>query len=404
MTLETTYPKIPGLPYQITADSGLAQYIGYFFGLAIVAAGILAVVVLAIGGIRMIMSGGNPTGRKEAIDIIKGSVLGLALVMASFMILRTINPVFITPTQTPLPSVEGIYYTNGSDRQAAPMAEADTRNAPEGYDQILYDCSSGPSLFVWKFPETNFEGIESAFVETVDCGKTTSISGLGSFKIAFKTFGIYYFLGEGCSGYMSGANTAGGQISEPFKNNIKSIKIINNTSGDIRYGAIFHASDDPASSGVCSDPYFTLDPALEERCFEIKTATASSTFFVWNAASPETSGTGVDFYSEPWGDRLGARAGKYSLTKNIIKTFWFGSAQNLNFTSYSGTRPPEYKPMYPNFYQKPGSIAINGNYLVAFYSNSQNCKIFFSDTPNLKEIDFFATGNWVDNIDVIPIK
>ena len=80
MALETIYPNIPGLPYSITEHSGLSEYVGYFFALAIISAGALAVVVLVIGAIKIITSGGNPTSRKEATDIIKGSVLGMVLI------------------------------------------------------------------------------------------------------------------------------------------------------------------------------------------------------------------------------------------------------------------------------------------------------------------------------------
>ncbi|MFH1968347.1 MAG: hypothetical protein ABIJ84_03100, partial [bacterium] len=170
--LETIYPPIPGLP-PITDDSGLGAYVGYFFGLAMMAAGILAVIVLTLGAIRLIMSAGNPGARNEAIDMIKGSVLGMVLLVSSFLILRTINISLVTPSLTPLPATEGIYYFNGSDKKPAPMAESNTSNKPEGYDKILYDCSSGPALFVWKFPNHNFEGIDSAFVETLGCGDST---------------------------------------------------------------------------------------------------------------------------------------------------------------------------------------------------------------------------------------
>jgi len=413
--LETKYPPVPGLPYVITDDSGLAQYVGYFFSLAIIASGILAVIVLTIGGIRLIMSGGNPAGRKEAVDMIKGSVLGMVLVVSSFMLLRTINPALIEPSLTPLPSVEGIYYTNGADKKPAPMAEANASNRPDGYNQILYDCSSGADLFIWKFPERNFEGIDSAFVEAITCGNSTDISGAGSFKMAFKAPGIYYFLESGCTGYMSGANTAGGQLSEPFKDKVKSIKIINNLQSDIRYGIIFHNTNDPSEVGACTLPYFITDLNQEEACSTAavpeeppydgtKTLSSSATFFMWNGKNPETSGAGVDFYSEPWGKFLGARAGKHALSQNTINGYWSAFAQNIKFKSYSGNRPPAYKTMYANFSQRSGSMFLNDNYLAAIYSKTQFCQIFFNDVFNFKTTEFSATGNNVNAVYIIPVK
>jgi len=406
MNLETIYPEIPGLPYVITEHSGLAEYIGYFFALAIIASGVLAVIVLTIGGIRLIMSGGNPTGRKEATDMIKGSVLGMVLVVSSFMILRTINPVFVEELKlTELPPTQGIYYFNGADRRPSPMAETNYRNIPEGYSQILYDCTEGPDLFIWKFSELNFGNPETASIQTVECGGTGDIGGVGSFKMAFKTPGIYYFLGEGCTGYMSQANTAGGQLPEPFKNKVKSIKIVNNISSNILYGLIFHATNSSSSSGPCSVPFLILNPAQEEACSTAEIpVSASATFFVWNGATPETSGTGVNFYSEPWGEFLGARAGKLALSQSVINNYWAGTAESLKFTSYKTGRPPEYRALYKNFFQKPGSISLKGNYLIALYSESQNCQVFFTDIFNIKQTEFLATGNWPTFISVIPIK
>lgn len=404
--LETQYPPIPSLPYQITEHSSLAQYIGYFFALAIIAAGILAVIVLSIGAIRLIISTGNPTSRKEATDMIKGSILGMVLVMASFMILRTINPSFIEPTQTSLPPVEGIYYFNGSEKQPAPMAEANTKNRPQGYDQILYDCSSGSDLFIWKFPNKNFEGVDSAFVETLACGSSTDIAGAGSFKMAFKSPGIYYFLGVGCSGYMSEANTSGGQLPELFKNKIKSIKIINNIENNIRYGVVFHSTNNHSDVGACSVPYFITDPKQEESCSnEIPGELySSSAFFIWNGAAPETSGAGLDFYSEPWGKFLGARAGKYSLSQNAISAFWHGNAQNIKFSNYSASRPGAYKNIYQNFSQRPGSIFFNGSYIAILYNKDMYCQMFSKDVFNFKTTEFYATRNIPDYMYVIPTK
>jgi len=435
--METVYPSIPGLPYQITEHSGLAQYIGYFFALAIIAAGILAVIVLTIGGIRLIMSEGSPEKRKEAADMIKGSVLGMILVVSSFMLLRTINPAFIEPSLTPLPPVGGIYYFNGSDKKPAPMSEPNTSNVPEGYNQILYDCDSGPDLFIWKYPKINFEGIENTFVETISCQSATGISGVRSFKLAFKTPGVYYFLKDGCSGYMSGANVSGGQLQEPFKNKVKSIKILNDPANSRYYGVIFHSSDNPLAVGKCTFPRVIEQcqgiPELPKKDpddpnEETFTISNSATVFLWNNDKPEISGTGVDFYSEPWGKSLGARAGVYSLKNQEQGTYWkrwAGSHNDQNPSlvfNYSGVnRPQSYKQLYKSFYQRPGSIYLNGNYLAALYSVRESpsysagespsdesavtaCQVFFKNVFNIKTTEFYAIGNYVNSVHIFPIK
>lgn len=85
---------IPGLfEGNITVDEGtfgsyvVAFYV-YFAGIA----GILAVVVMMWGGFHYITSAGNPQRMSEGKEIISNAVIGLILVMTSYLLLRTINP------------------------------------------------------------------------------------------------------------------------------------------------------------------------------------------------------------------------------------------------------------------------------------------------------------------------
>jgi hypothetical protein len=231
--LEVKYPSVLGLP-AITDNSGLPDYVKYFFGLGMALAGLIAIISFTIGAIQLIMSASSPEVETNAKDRIKGSVLGLVLTVSAFIILRTINLSLVTPTLTSLPGSAGIFYQSGQNLSPAPIEEANASNIPAGYGSLIYKCSesgggTGPSLFIWKFPKANFQGNDANYsgVSVVEktCGQTESLSGIGSFKTAFKDYGVYYFLESGCSGYMSGANIGSGMLFEPFKNNVKSIKI-----------------------------------------------------------------------------------------------------------------------------------------------------------------------------------
>jgi len=165
--LEAKYPVIPMLP-PVTDDSDLSDYVGYFFGLAMYIAGILAVISFTIGAIQVIASASSPEAEKDGKDRMKGAVLGLVLTLSAFVILQTINPEFITPTLTPLPGVAGIFYTKGDleDLKAAPMEETNvpgSETIKKGYDKIYYKCAEGadpfkvPPLLIWKFPQPGLE-------------------------------------------------------------------------------------------------------------------------------------------------------------------------------------------------------------------------------------------------------
>lgn len=68
------------------------QYIKalYLFGLAIV--GIIAMLFIIIGGIRYMTAAGNETAISDAKSQITAAILGLVLVLTSWLILNTINP------------------------------------------------------------------------------------------------------------------------------------------------------------------------------------------------------------------------------------------------------------------------------------------------------------------------
>jgi hypothetical protein len=381
-------------------------------------AGILALISFVIGAIQLIMSVENPEAHSNATDRMKGSILGLVLTLSAFIILRTINISLITPVLTPLPGVAGIFYTNGSEVKSTPIEESNASNIPSGYEQLIYKCSEGgsgigPTLLIWKFPKTNFQGNDANYSGVIvvrkNCGEVEPLANIGSFKTSFESPGVYYCLGgcngDMCSGYISGANMTGGQLSEPFKNKIKAVMMVNDIANNVRYGTILHQGNDPERGGMCSGPTIDLNNIDKTRtCLDVTFPVSSASLFVWNGKTPETSGDGIEFYSEPFGWNSGAKAGKSFLDKNIIRNFWWSESQRLIFDYTNVDRPQEYTQSYINFQQHPGSIRIKGNYFVIIYSQNFYCQVFKKDVPNLNEMEFVAVQNKIDYIDVIPTK
>lgn len=87
----TDYPTISGADTP-GPDTTLPQYIKYLFNFGIALGGILAFVVFAFGGVMWAMSAGNPViiGIAKA-KMLKG-IMGLALLLASYLIIVAINP------------------------------------------------------------------------------------------------------------------------------------------------------------------------------------------------------------------------------------------------------------------------------------------------------------------------
>jgi hypothetical protein len=72
--------------------ANIGEFIQIIYRYAIIIAGILATVIIMIGGIRWTASGGNAERVKSAQKMISGSVIGLVLALLSFSLLAAINP------------------------------------------------------------------------------------------------------------------------------------------------------------------------------------------------------------------------------------------------------------------------------------------------------------------------
>jgi len=73
----------------------IAEYIAGIYKYAIGIVGILATVVMMIGGVMWIMSGGNASTAGEAKSWITASLTGLIITLTSYMILFQINPALV---------------------------------------------------------------------------------------------------------------------------------------------------------------------------------------------------------------------------------------------------------------------------------------------------------------------
>ncbi len=84
---------IPGLPSEITIrGDSIGLYISAIYKYAIGIVGIVATVVLMFGGVTWITAGGSAERIGSAKAWIGASLTGLALVLASYMIMNTVNP------------------------------------------------------------------------------------------------------------------------------------------------------------------------------------------------------------------------------------------------------------------------------------------------------------------------
>jgi len=91
--LETEYPEIG--EEKITKETTLPEYVRYVFKFSLIIAAVAGLAVLIYGGFRYLFSAGSPTAKSEAISWLSGGILGLILLLSSYLILITINPELI---------------------------------------------------------------------------------------------------------------------------------------------------------------------------------------------------------------------------------------------------------------------------------------------------------------------
>lgn len=98
---------IPGLfqGSQPVDETLLGRYISNFYVFFAGVAGILATVMMMWGGFHYITAAGNPQRMNEGKDIISNAVIGLVLVLISYLLLNAINPRLI---QLRVPSLQYI--------------------------------------------------------------------------------------------------------------------------------------------------------------------------------------------------------------------------------------------------------------------------------------------------------
>lgn len=91
LTLNLEYPTLPG-GLDLNDNQDLNDVIAWFYMFIIGISGLAAFVMIVWGGIQWMSSAGNPTLISDAQSRMKNAILGLLLILSSFIILQIINP------------------------------------------------------------------------------------------------------------------------------------------------------------------------------------------------------------------------------------------------------------------------------------------------------------------------
>ena len=156
--LEIEYPEIGGWRPTTIEKAFLPEYVKYIFNFAVAIAGLIAFGALIYGGFRYITSAGAPIAQTEAKDQIFAGVIGLVILLSSYLILTTVNPQLVMlklekPKWPELPTdLPGVYLIE----KDTGVETAFTQNAPDLSKYIPGQITEKVRVvnpFVWN-PET----------------------------------------------------------------------------------------------------------------------------------------------------------------------------------------------------------------------------------------------------------
>jgi len=122
---------IPGFPdYEFKVKSTtLGLYIKALYEYLLYVAGVLAVIVIMVGGFQWITAGGNQSKIGEAKERVMGAVIGLFLALGSYLLLYTINPDLVKIHDLNMPSIEAISIYCQEGQSVIPSSPIDADKA-----------------------------------------------------------------------------------------------------------------------------------------------------------------------------------------------------------------------------------------------------------------------------------
>ncbi|NTV22739.1 MAG: hypothetical protein HGB03_04265 [Candidatus Yonathbacteria bacterium] len=165
-----------------TETTNASNYFETIYVYAIGAAGVLAVLMFAIGGIQYMFGGANPASKSKGVAHMSNAVWGIILALSAYLILNTINPDLVD-LQVTLPEAS-IDAEEGEDYDAEAPTEA------AGYSPTETNSSGGGScggMVVTSAVQTQCSLASSALSSMLSCmharGVTATVTSLTSSRV-----------------------------------------------------------------------------------------------------------------------------------------------------------------------------------------------------------------------------
>ncbi|MDD4074396.1 MAG: pilin [Candidatus Pacebacteria bacterium] len=162
---ESKYPVIAGIEISETTTS--AEYIAYAFSLLVAIGSFIAVVMVVIAAIEWMTSSGNPSKIESSKGKIKNAILGVGVLLGSYVILSTINPEITEVEINDLVCDYGIIMkanigTGEKQREVLKCIDQNTSDIDyeiiETVNKDAWNFPQGSLLAVFLFSEKDYKG------------------------------------------------------------------------------------------------------------------------------------------------------------------------------------------------------------------------------------------------------
>ncbi len=241
------YPTIAGIT--ISSQTTAAEYIIYFFDLAVAVGGLIAVVVVIMAGIDFLTSSGNPGKLEDAKGRLKNAGLGIAILLGAYLILGIINPQLQNVKVNSLICNQGIQ-VSASDGETVCITDTTPNIAYDIKSTLKWFVGADTLYKVYIYSGSNFTGT----VTDVALG-SGDISGAKSIYFIKRQSGFYLFNG---TNYQVGSQPTPFYVpgtidlnasNGTFDNLTKSMDIVNPSEMIKEHAVVF---SDPKERGTCS--------------------------------------------------------------------------------------------------------------------------------------------------------
>lgn len=378
----------PGAGAPVSTKAFLPDYVEYLFNFGIGLAGLVAFLALIYGGFCYLTSAGNPSKMSEAQKQIFAALIGLVVILGSYLFLTTINPQLVLISIGKPPLSQGIILyakadCNGLGENQGAMPEA-SEKLKSGKDYVRYgtsvknaaaDLKEVGSIYVFQtsdwldvflYNQPNFVSQQGEPLKVSQAGgHCQNISNVGSVELKWKLPGVYLCLDLDCKQYQVYSYSSA-VLPKELDENVRAIKFkpaITAEGQEIKYGAILHEHKNFGGTCQVIYPSGQLIKIIGENALPYGDVSSVTVFF----PSETAEGKGVTLYTKEDYDGI-----SQTFTSDVIC---------LDDTNIGDNRT--------------SSIKIDGNYIAVLFGDALGgtcrgvtsyggtCQIYTGNDPNV---------------------